>query len=308
VARFDERATRPVRGPLDILRWKLGREARRGDDDVLLDAVRPGVRDPVAAAAALAMPEAALTWLGHASFALRLSGQLVLTDPVLCARIQNVIARLTPPGVPVDALPPADVVLVSHDHMDHMDFWTLRRLGPTPTYVVPAGNRERLRALGLTKIVELDWWQSCNVGDLEITLVPARHWSMRMPWTRNETLWGGFVVRGREGVAYHSGDTAFGPHFAEIGARVGAIDWAMLPIGAYAPRWFMKPQHQDPDEAGEAFLALGARLFVAMHWGTFKLTDEPIGEPPAKLRAWWRAHDLPAERLWIPDVGERRVL
>ena len=297
---------------MDSRRWKLGRGEPRAEDAATLDAVRPGVRDPVAAAAGLAERAASLTWLGHASYALRLSGQLVLTDPVLCSRIQNVITRLTPPGVPVEALPPADVVLVSHDHMDHMDFWTLRRLGPGPTYVVPVGNGERLRALGHTKVVELDWWQSCKVcgdgGDLEVTLVPARHWSMRMPWTRNQTLWGGFVVRGREGVAYHSGDTAFGPHFAEIAARVGAIDWAMLPIGAYSPRWFMAPQHQDPEEAGEAFVALGARLFVAMHWGTFKLTDEPIGEPPARLLAWWRERGLPAERLWIPDVGERRVL
>ncbi len=313
MGRFDDLATQPRRGPRDILRWKLGdpltgRHEPRPPDARALDQVRPGVRDREAAAAALARPEAALTWLGHATFALRLGGQLVLTDPVLCARIQGVVARLTPPGVAVDRLPPVDVVTVSHDHMDHMDYWSLRRLPRDALYLVPLGNGARLAPLGLRHVVELDWWQTHRHGTLEITLVPARHWSMRMPWTRNQTLWGGFVYRGPEGVAYHSGDTAFGPHYGEIGARTGRIDWAMLPIGAYSPRWFMEPQHQNPEEAGEGFLALGARLLVAMHWGTFKLTDEPIGEPPARLRAWWAARALPAERLWIPDIAERRVL
>jgi L-ascorbate metabolism protein UlaG (beta-lactamase superfamily) len=309
MARFDDLATQPRRGPADILRWKLGRSREaRPADAAALEKVRPGVRDPAAAAMALARPEAAMTWLGHASFALRLAGKLVLTDPVLCARIQRVVRRLTPPGVAVDALPPVDVVTVSHDHMDHMDFWTLARLPDAALYVVPLGNGERLRALGKARVVELDWWQSHREGALEITLVPARHWSMRMPWTRNETLWGGFVYRGPEGIAYHSGDSAFGPHYAEIGARVPGIDWAMLPIGAYAPRWFMEPQHQDPEEAARGWQALGARTFVAMHWGTFRLTDEPIGEPPVRLRAFWGTQGLPPERLWIPDIGERRVL
>ena len=309
MARFDDLATQPRRGPGDILRWKLGRsrEPRAADADAL-EKILPGVRDPEAAAAALALHDPALTWLGHATFALRLGGQLILTDPVLCTRIQKVIPRLTPPGVPVERLPAVDVVTVSHDHMDHMDFWTLKRLPRSATYVVPLGNGARLRALGHEQVVELDWWQSHTVGGVEITLVPARHWSMRMPWTRNETLWGGFVFRAREGIAYHSGDSAFGPHYAEIGARVPGIDWAMLPIGAYAPRWFMAPQHQDPEEAARGLLALGARLLCAMHWGTFRLTDEPLGEPPARLRAFWAAQGLPAEKLWIPDIGERRVL
>jgi N-acyl-phosphatidylethanolamine-hydrolysing phospholipase D len=310
MARFDDRATQPARGPLDILRWKMGGgESEPPHPDArTLERVRPGVRDAEAAAAALALPETALTWIGHATFALRLGGKLVLTDPVFCRRVQNVVPRLVPVGVPIEKLPAVDIVTVSHDHMDHMDFWSLRRLPKDAVYVVPLGNGARLRALGHEKVVELDWWQTHREGTLEITLVPARHWSMRMPWTRNETLWGGFVYRAPEGVAYHSGDSAAGPHYAEIGQRIGPIDWAMLPIGAYSPRWFMEPQHQCPEEAGEAFLDLRAKTLVAMHWGTFKLTDEPIGEPPERLRAWWAARALPGERLWIPDVAERRVL
>ena len=147
-----------------------------------------------------------------------------------------------------------------------------------------------------------------RVGELAITLVPARHWSMRMPWNRNATLWGGYVIRGPEGTAYHAGDTAWGDHFAEIGARVGPIDWAMLPIGGYAPRWFMAPQHIDPIEAARAWEALGAGHLLAMHWGTFRLTDEAIGEPPARLRAHWAEHGLDPARLWIADPGEPRAL
>ena len=143
-------------------------------------------------------------------------------------------------------LPPIDVVLVSHNHHDHLDPWTIRRLGPAPLYVTPLGNGSVLRRSGAGEVVELDWWESTRRGDLEITLVPARHWSMRTPFDRNEALWGGFVVRGPEGTAYHSGDTAHFDGFAEIGRRCGPIDWAMLPIGAYEPRWFMEPQHMFP--------------------------------------------------------------
>jgi L-ascorbate metabolism protein UlaG (beta-lactamase superfamily) len=209
-----------------------------------------------------------------------------------------------PPAVPLAEMPAVDVVLVTHDHRDHMDLPTLARLPDTAQYIVPLGNSARLAH---ANIVELDWWQTHTIGALEITLVPARHWSMRAPWNRNDTLWGGYVIRAPEGIAYHSGDTAWGDHFAEIGS-FAAIDWAMLPIGGYAPRWFMEPQHVDPEEAARGFEALGARNLLAMHWGTFRLTDEPVGEPPARLRAWWRERGLAEDRLWICDIGEVRSL
>lgn len=131
---------------------------------------------------------------------------------------------------------------------------------------------------------------------------------MRMPWDRNASLWGGFVIKGPEGIAYHSGDTALGDHFAEICRRCGAPDWAMLPIGAYAPRWFMEPQHMNPDDTMAAFAALEARNLLAMHWGTFRITDEAVGEPPERMRALWQAAKLPDDRLWIVDPGESRPL
>ena len=304
MARFDDRATRPARGPADMLRWKvLRRSEPRREDFAALDALRPGVQ--TGGAAALASGDPVAVWIGHATWALRLGGKLVVTDPIWSTKISGVVPRLVPPGVALEAMPPIDIVLVTHDHRDHMDLPTLARLGDAPLYIVPLGNGRRVRH---PNVVELDWWQTHEVDGLAITLVPARHWSMREPWNKNATLWGGFVVRAREGTAYHSGDTAFGDHFAEIAARVGPIDWAMLPIGGYSPRWFMEPQHVDPTEAARGFEALGARHLLAMHWGTFRLTDEAIGEPPASLRAYWREHELADDRLWIVDVGEPRAL
>ena len=303
MGKFDERATQPGRGPSDMLKWKLLRRSDPKPDDFKeLDKVRPGVRD--GGAAALASGDPVAVWIGHATWALRIGGKLVVIDPIWSKSISGVVPRLVPPGVPLDQMPPIDLVLVTHDHRDHMDYPTLKKLGDAPQFIVPIGNGKRL---GKPNVVELDWWQSHTVGDLEITLVPARHWSMREPWNRNDTLWGGYVIRGPEGIAYHSGDTAWGDHFTEIGQRF-PIDWAMLPIGGYNPRWFMEPQHVDPVEAARGFEALRARFLLAMHWGTYKLTDEAIGEPPARLRAYWQEHQLPAEKLWILDAGEARAL
>jgi L-ascorbate metabolism protein UlaG (beta-lactamase superfamily) len=248
-----------------------------------------------------------ITWIGHASFLLTLGGQRVLIDPIFRPRL-GLAPRLTPPGMALAELPRIDVVVITHNHRDHMDPWSIARLGPDPLYVAPEGNGRLLRRFGARRVVELDWWQSTTENLLEITIVPARHWSMHFPWDRNEALWGGCVIRGPEGTAYHSGDTAFFDGFKEIGERKGPIDWAMLPIGAYEPRWFMKPQHMCPEEAVEAYTALGARHFVAMHWGTFRLTDEPIGEPPERARASFQEKVGEADRLWILDVGESRRL
>ncbi len=304
MGRFDHLATSPARGPKDMLRWKVvdalaGRNRkdpggfvtpRRAPDRALIDAGAPQI-----------------TWIGHASFLLTLGGKRILVDPIFRTRL-GPVARLAPPGLALDALPPIDVVLVTHNHRDHLDPWTIERLGSAPHYVAPLGNGDLLRKLGATRVTELDWWHSTDLGSIEVTLVPARHWSMRYPWDRNDALWGGFVIGAAEGAAYHSGDTGFFDGFAEIGKRCGPIDWAMLPIGAYEPRWFMAPQHMSPEEAVEAGRLLGARCLVAMHWGTFRLTDEPIGEPPERARAAVAAAGDPDRELWILDVGETRRL
>lgn len=298
MARFEDRATRPIRGPADLLRWRL--EAMR----------LPKVRDFVPARATPRLDPAvtASTWLGHASFLQRWGGQWALIDPVLVDRLGGVVPRWSPPGLPLEALPPIDVVLLTHDHRDHLDSATLERLPVGPRFVVPLGNARFLPAKHRAKAEELDWWQSTRVGGLEVTLVPARHWSMRMPWDRNDALWGGWVLKSEEGVAYHAGDTALFDGFTEIAQRCGPIDHALLPIGAYAPRWFMEPQHMDPDDALIAFERLGAQRFIAMHWATFPLTDEPPHEPAERLRSGWAQRGWEGARLTIPAIGETVVL
>jgi L-ascorbate metabolism protein UlaG (beta-lactamase superfamily) len=304
MGRFDHLATRPARGPSEIFRWKVV-DALAGKNRKDPGGFVTPRRDPDRAL--IDAGGAQLTWIGHASFLLTLGKKRVLVDPVFRTRL-GPIARLAPPGIAIDALPPVDVVLVTHNHRDHLDPWSLGRLGRAPHYIVPLGNGDLLKKIGAEQVTELDWWESKDLGAIEVTLVPARHWSMRYPWDRNDALWGGYVIRSSDGTAYHSGDTAFFDGFTEIGERLGPIDWAMLPIGAYEPRWFMSAQHVCPEEAVEAARMLEARHLVAMHWGTFRLTDEPIGEPPARARAAFAEGGGAESDLWILDVGETRRL
>jgi L-ascorbate metabolism protein UlaG (beta-lactamase superfamily) len=300
--------TTPDKGLADILKWQLvdrfaGR--RRPVDRVPFTTPRRNNDGR-----ALHDCDPHITWIGHASFAFRLGDALVATDPVFAERM-GPRRRLVPPGVAPAAIPPLDAVTVSHSHYDHMDVPSLRALASRgrPLFVVPRDNGEVLRDAGIDHVAELGWWESIEVGRVRITCVPAQHWSMRVPWDRNMRLWGGFVVESDEGTAYHAGDTAMSEQvFRAIGERFPRIDWAMLPIGAYDPRWFMAPQHMCPEEAGRAWELLGARTLVAMHWGTFRLTDEPVGEPPARMQTWFVARGHDASRLWVLDVGETRQL
>jgi len=304
MGRFDHLATRPARGPRDMLKWKVvdaiaGRNRKDSGNFVTPR------REPDRATIDAGDPQ--ITWIGHASFLFTMGGKRILVDPIFRQRL-GPVSRLAPPGIAIDALPEIDVVLITHNHRDHLDPWSLERLGRAPTFITPLGNGDILKSLGAERVIELDWWKSTDLGSLEIALVPARHWSMYYPWNRNDGLWGGFVVRSNEGAAYHSGDTAFFDGFAEIGKTFGPIDWAMLPIGAYEPRWFMEPQHMGPEEAVEAARLLDARRLLAMHWGTFRLTDEPTGEPPERARAAFAEAGDADRELWILDVGETRRL
>jgi N-acyl-phosphatidylethanolamine-hydrolysing phospholipase D len=287
--------TTPDKGLRDLIKWRLTRPSHT------LPFTTP-VRDNDGAA--LLAPH--ITWIGHATFAMRLGSQTIVTDPIWSERL-GTVRRHARPGVALEKMPPIDIVTVSHSHYDHLDMPTLRRIGPKALYVVPRDNADILR--GLPNVVELGWWESHEHRGVKITLVPAQHWSMRVPWDRNKRLWGGFVIESDEGVAYHAGDTAFSEQvFSTIAERVPRIDWAMLPIGAYEPRWFMQGQHMGPEEAVQAFEILDAKRFLAMHWGTFKLTDEPMGEPPDRARARWRERGLEARRLAVLDVGETMTL
>jgi L-ascorbate metabolism protein UlaG (beta-lactamase superfamily) len=283
-----------------VLKWKLGlHDGRRIDAPARADV--PRIAND--GAALRGAPHPALTWIGHATYLVQLGGKSLLTDPVFSTRLA-ILPRNGPPGLARADLPHIDVVVVTHNHRDHMDAPSLLALGPAPVYVVPQGLGGWFRKNGLTRVVEMQWWEQREVEGLAITFVPSQHWSRRGLFDENASLWGGYVIE-REGLrVYHSGDTAWFDGFAEIGRRVGLIDAAMLPIGAYEPRWFMRTQHIDPLEAIQAFEQLGARRFFAMHWGTFKLTDEDLLEPPELLRLHWAERNLPEDRREIPAIGE----
>lgn len=282
--------TTPDKGFFDLLKWQTSRKPEVGR-------FVPPVRENDGTRLRDRAPS--LTWIGHATFALRLGGRMIVTDPIWSERVGTQKRRASA-GVKLENMPEIDLVTISHSHYDHLDLPTLRRIGPKPTYVVPKDNGDILK--GFPNVVELDWWESRDFGGVKVTLVPAQHWSMRVPWDRNKRLWGGFVYETAEGTAYHAGDTAFSEvTFQAIADKFPRIDWAMLPIGAYDPVWFMGPQHMGPEEAVRVFEILGAKHLCAMHWGTFKLTDEPMGEPPERCR---KAHP----DAWIFDIGETRSL
>ncbi|MGI3899007.1 MAG: MBL fold metallo-hydrolase [Janthinobacterium lividum] len=266
--------------------------------------------------------EVLLTPVGQSTVLIQVEGCNILTDPVWSERASPLSfagpRRVRAPGILFDDLPRIDLVLLSHNHYDHLDVATLKRLQvhSAPRIVTGLGNGQLLARHGLRQVVELDWWQCCTPGHgVDVTYLPAQHWSSRTGWDRRRALWGGHAVQAGGACIYFAGDSGYGPHFSEIG-RVFHPNVALLPIGAYEPRWFMKDQHMDPSDAVAAHRDLGAGLSLALHWGTFQLTDEAIDAPVeglARARAeaglddWafqapepgttlvWRAQPLPAE-------------
>jgi L-ascorbate metabolism protein UlaG (beta-lactamase superfamily) len=250
-----------------------------------------------------------VTWAGHASFVLRVGGLTVLTDPVWSRRIPATPARITPVGVSWERLPPVDAVVISHNHYDHLDAPTLRRLPRATPLLVPAGLGVWCRRRGFTRVTELDWWEAAEIGGVRFDFVPAHHWSRRTLTDTCRSLWGGWVIGESAGPrVYFAGDTGYGDCFAEIGRAHPGLDLALLPIGAYAPRRLLKAVHIDPEEAVRAFRDLGAQAMAPMHWATFLLSSEPPLEPLTRLRAAWRAAGLPREALWELPVGASRRL
>jgi L-ascorbate metabolism protein UlaG (beta-lactamase superfamily) len=245
-----------------------------------------------------------LTWLGHASFLGSLGGHRFLIDPVFSSHAGWLYRRYLPPPLSIGDLPEVEAVLATHNHYDHLDAGVCRFLRDEVTVVAPLGMRRWMQRQGCTRVIELGWWDQTEIGGLRITLVPARHWSRRGVFDTNHALWGGFVVEGGGLSVYHSGDTAWFEGFDEICKRFPNLDVAMLPIGGYEPAWFMGHYHLNPEQAGQAFVACGARRLIPMHWGTFQLTDEPLCEPIDRMRSWWHEHGPEnPRRLELLDVG-----
>ncbi len=255
-----------------------------------------------------------LTWLGHASFLLRLDGRTILTDPYLSDHASPLPPlgpkRFAPPGLPVQRLPPIDLLLLSHSHYDHLDLPTVGALaGKERTLVVvPLGLGRYFRERGYPEVEELDWYQELTQGELKVTALPAIHFSRRTFFDRNRTLWTGYALQGRSRRVYFAGDTAYGAVFPEIGRQQAPFDLALLPIGAYEPRPLMQGSHATPEEALQIARDLRARRLVGMHWGTIRLTDEPPFEPPVRFRAAAAAAGYGEHDAWVMRIGETRAL
>jgi L-ascorbate metabolism protein UlaG (beta-lactamase superfamily) len=303
---FNPGPNQPSRGLAQVLRWRLQKRDRSRWPAWVTD---PDFPPPPASVAA---GHAAVTFINHATFLLRLSGAVVLTDPIFSQRCSPVQwagpKRARAPGLALAHLPRPDVVLLSHNHYDHMDLPSLREIQRrfAPRFVTTLGNAAALRRQGI-HADELDWWQDVTLDGLHVTLTPARHFAARTPFDRNETLWGGFMLRAGAAQILFAGDSGFGPHWRDIRQRLGAPGLALLPIGAYEPRWFMSAVHMNPEEAVHAHLALGADWSVGMHFGTFQLTDEAIDAPLIALEEARRAANLPAEQFTTLGFGETRV-
>jgi N-acyl-phosphatidylethanolamine-hydrolysing phospholipase D len=309
-----------VKGLPDLIRWNLDR---------MRSALPPNPSPDQLPVAGLGVEQLdgldGALWVGHATFLVRLGAFNLLTDPVWSHRIGPVSwagpTRLQRPGLALEALPRIDVVLLSHDHYDHLDRDTVRALSRGPgrdtLWIVPLGYRAWLQAQGIRRVRELAWWEELEVPGpggqrLRVTGTPAQHWTKRDAFSANRRLWSGWVVESLEAQdpyrskrIYFAGDSGYFGGFSTIGERLGPFDCALLPIGAYEPRWFMKFAHMNPEEAVRTYLDLGGRgVMIPMHWGTFRLTDEDPLEPPERTRTAWEAEGLDPSLLRVLAHGE----
>lgn len=256
--------------------------------------------------------EVRITSINHATHLIQIRDLNILTDPVFSKRVSPFSwigpKRHRAPGLTIEELPRIDFILISHNHYDHTDIKALSKLikKDDPIFLVPLGNSELIEDLGSTHIIELDWWQSYdlprNLG--EIFLTPAQHWSNRGIFDRNKALWGGFVIQVDNLKTYFAGDTGYGRHFKLIKEKFGSMDVSIIPIGAYEPRWFMKEQHVNPEEAVQAHIDLNSKQSIGTHFGTFQLTDEGINDPVIKLAEALKSKSLDSRRFLAPKNGE----
>jgi L-ascorbate metabolism protein UlaG (beta-lactamase superfamily) len=285
-----------------VLKWKLTTESAEWPENVTnkdypLTSLSPGEK-------------VTATFINHATFLLRFPGLHVLTDPVYSERTSPYRflgpKRVRAPGIPLESLPPIDVVIISHNHYDHLDIETIQLLEEKhhPLFLVPLGDDRLLKSYGIQNIRAMDWWDEVRVKDVRFIFAPAQHWSARSLWDKNESLWGSYMIDSGAIKVYHAGDTGLGPHFKDIKSRLGAPDLALLPIGAYKPRWFMKTYHLDPEEAIRAHQLLGATRSIGMHFGTFQLTDEGFDEPVNDLLLHRQKAGLKESDFFVIDQGQ----
>jgi L-ascorbate metabolism protein UlaG (beta-lactamase superfamily) len=258
-----------------------------------------------------------LTWIGHATLLLQLNGKNILTDPHFSKRASPVQwagpRRVVAPALGIQDLPPIDVVVISHNHYDSLDRNSIislfrREVGQDTLFFVPLGLSAWFKRLGISLVFDLDWWDQREAKGLKVIAVPVQHWSVRVSMARNTSLWAGWIVQSKDFKFFFAGDSGYTPLFKEIGRRFGPFDLSALPIGAYEPRWFMRSHHMNPDEAVQVHLDVRSKKSVAIHWGTFILTDEPLDEPPKKLNAAMKKLQIPQDDFVVLQHGESILL
>ena len=301
--RFFNPGGTPLRGLSDLLKWQFGGTRKTWPAQVPVNTSRPPAR----------AEDMTITMVGHATLLIQTSGLNILTDPVWSDRASPLAfagpKRVAAPGVAFADLPKIDAVLISHNHYDHLDLATLASLhaAHAPQIIAPLGNDAIIRsAVPDARITVADWGQSVALGALTVHIEPCHHWSARGVGDRSMALWAAFVIAGPAGKIVHIGDTGFdrGRPYRFLSAKHGAIRAAILPIGAYEPRWFMQGQHQNPAEAVEGFVMSGAAHAIGHHWGTFQLTDEARDAPPEALTAALAAKSIPQDRFRALAPGE----
>ena len=232
-----------------------------------------------------------IIWIGHSTFLIKKAGTVILTDPIFSDRaspFKNIgPERLIPPVIPLKELPRIDFVTVSHNHYDHLDINSLKKiskLNPDAVFLVPAGDLKLLKKKRINNVYEFNWWETFKVEELTFTFTPVQHWSKRGLFDRNKSLWGGWYINFNDYGMYHAGDTGYSKDFIDTRLKLGAPKYAFIPIGAYDPEWFMAESHVNPEDAVQIMIDLEAEKAFGMHWGTFALTDEDTLEPPTRLK------------------------
>jgi L-ascorbate metabolism protein UlaG (beta-lactamase superfamily) len=294
---------------LDVLKWQWTRESAPWPEQVE-NVARPSLPTT------LGPSSMAVTFINHATVLLQFPGLNVLTDPVFAERVSPVSfagpRRVRTPGLALVDLPRVDLVLVSHNHYDHMDEESLKEIHRRhgPRFLVPKGERARLEDWGIERVEEFDWWENVSLPaplDARVTFAPAAHWSGRGLFDRYATLWGSFYIEKGPWKVYFAGDTGYAAHFRVVRRKLGAPDFALLPIGAYEPRWFMREQHMNPSDAVLAHADLGARRSMGIHFGTFQLTDEALNDPRLHLESARTDAGLTEEDFRAFNEGETRM-
>ena len=290
----------------DILKWKFTTTAEEWPEFIPVT-FKPNLGAPAKE------NEVNLSFINHSTFLLQLKGINILTDPVYSERVSPISflgpKRVHAPGIPLESLPPIKVVLISHNHYDHLDIKTLKKLEEKfkPIFIAPLGDEVLLQNEGLTNIITLDWYQNFKVHDIEIIFTPTQHWSRRGILDTNKSLWGGYIIRKNDKKIYFGGDAGYSKYYKEIFNRYGAMDLSLLPIGAYAPRWFMQDMHMDPEEAIWAHQDLKSRKSVGIHFGTFQLTNESREEPTQKLQMHLRSQKISPDDFIVLEPGQSHV-